>query len=213
VQLGSLSNINVGDSLISKITDGNAFLDINPDLAVPPSCPPGQVALSDDQGGWVCTPPNLVGKRNPASKVWVVPKIDRCENRHEEGHNRPVQVHLCENSGDFSELTIMNPGLGSASVSCLFFDSNGALQLDLVQSSILGPGAQGLCNSPVLDPDSTRRYGWALIVSDRAVLPTVRTFWDTYLGRQDEVYSAQIEAYPVDCDDPDGHEFVCQFSE
>ena len=211
VQLGSLSNINVGDSLISKIENGNAFLDINPGLAIPPSCPPGQIAVADGEGGWICTPPNLVGKSNPGSKVWVVPQLDRCVNSPDRD-SRPTAFRFCGSSGSYSELAVVNPGTEAASVACYFFDHDGVFQLDLVQNLSLPPGGQRSCASPFLDNGSERYYAWALIVSSLDVLPTARTFWESFQGRKNAVHSAQIEAYPVDCDEPDGHEFVCAFA-
>jgi hypothetical protein len=209
VQLGSLSNIDVGASLTSKIEAGNAYLDIAPNLAVPPSCPPGQVALSDDNGGWVCTPPDFAGKENPASKVWVVPKIDRCED----APSNPTRIDTCRQSLSYTEMSVVNPGLELATVSCYYFSRDGVLFFDLLQSLTLGPGALGVCDSPSVENGSTVYYEWALIVSDQPVLPTVRTFWEFFLSRRFSVQSAQIEAYPVDCDEPDGHEFVCQFAQ
>jgi hypothetical protein len=40
VVLGSLSTVDVGDSLTSKIDGGSVYIDVAPDLAIPPSCPP-----------------------------------------------------------------------------------------------------------------------------------------------------------------------------
>jgi hypothetical protein len=211
VQLGSLSNIDVGASLISKIEAGNAFLDINPDLAVPPSCPPGQVALSDDNGGWVCTPPNFAGKKNPASKVWVVPQVDRCVNGVQD--TRRPRIQTCRDSLSYTEVAVVNPGLEPASLTCYFFSRGGVLFFDHVQTSTIGPGGLSQCQSPPVENGSSEYYEWALIVSDQGVLPTVRSFWESILSRAFAVQSSQIETYPVDCSEPEGHEFVCQFSQ
>lgn len=140
-------------------------------------------------------------------------KVDRCVNGPSERGGRPVALDLCGSSDNFSEVTIMNPGEESASVSCIFFDDNGVLQFDLGFSRSLPPGGQDFCYSPTLENGSTRTYAWLLIVSSQDVLPTARTFWKTFWGRDNVVHSAQVEAYPVDCDEPGGHEFVCQFAQ
>jgi hypothetical protein len=87
------------------------------------------------------------------------------------------------------------------------------LFFDHVQTSTIGPGGLSQCQSPPVENGSSEYYEWALIVSDQGVLPTVRSFWESILSRAFAVQSSQIETYPVDCSEPEGHEFVCQFSQ
>jgi len=215
VLLGSISNVETGTGLISKIDAGNALIDVDPGFAIPPSCPAGQVALADGEGGWVCTPPNLVGRKNPASNVWVVPLVDRCVNNDWDSGGRPRPLIFCGGTNSSTEMRIVNPGIQAAQVSCYFFAQNGTWQLDLTQTFAVSSGAQGLCFSPDLENGSTRTYAWALIVAEHPVLPTVRSYASTRIEiknkGENSINGAQVEAYPVDCSEPEGHEFVCQF--
>lgn len=216
VQLGSLSGVETGTGLVSKIEAGNALIDVDPDFAIPPACPAGQVALADGNGGWVCTPPNLIGKKNPASNVWVVPLVHRCVNNDWDSGDRPRLLVFCGGTNSATFMTIVNPGLQATSVSCLFFSQRGVLQLDQTQTVTISSGAQGSCFSPPLDHGSTRTYAWSLIVAERPVLPTVRAYGEAQVEIKKKgeasINGAQVEAYPVDCSEPEDHEFVCQFA-
>jgi hypothetical protein len=185
VRLGSstISGIRVGAGLVGGGIDGNIDIGIDSKFALPPACPPGQIALSDDQGGWVCTPPNLLKNANPAAKVWVLPRFEG---------ERVFR----------DELFFMNPGRQVANVGCMLFDNRGVLITDYSAARTVGPGGQDSCFG-YGPPDIVRT--WLLLTSDVPILPTT-------VHRDRRATESFLQAYSVDCEQPSGYEFVCQFA-
>lgn len=179
---GSINSITVGNGLVGGGISGDITIKIDPEFALPPACPPGQVALSDDKGGWVCTPPSRLGTANSVAKLWVVPFYRRFEGSFGTG------------------VRVVNTSTESGKVSCLYFE-HGALLLDSITTKNVGPGGQTFCRtSEDLEPT------WFLIASDVNVVATAfyRNYQSGYAARN-------VVAYPVDCQYPEGYEFVCGF--
>jgi hypothetical protein len=105
-------------------------------------------------------------------------------------------------------ITFVNPGNDTANVSCYFFDGNGSLLIPAVQSRTIGAGGWQTCFPATSDELGGVTRGWALLSSDVTILPTVQ-----YEGERARTPGYQTEAYPVDCDDDTGYEFVCQFAQ
>ncbi len=219
VLIGTVSGVQTGPSLTSKIEAGTAVIDIAPSFAIPPSCPEGQIVVTDDQGAWVCTPPpNLFRQPNPGARVWVVPHIQRCSKARQDSGgplSRPAIRDQCEGSDGETIIGINNPGSKSIDVTALFFSEQGILQFDLTTARSIPAGGYREVHSPVLDYDSDVTYQWALITASAPILPTAWSEWVAYPVRSDLLKRApggsQTEMYPVDCDQPTGYEFVCQF--
>ena len=203
--LGSVLDIQAGAGLTAKVEAGEAFINVADGLAIPPTCPAGQIALSDGQGGWVCTPPSTFAPSNPASKVWVIPYLAWCE----EGNGR---VHLrCQGSGSQTEVHILNPGAKQANFDCLVFDRDGTYRPEYTLSSTINPGAWHSCASPELARDAPLNYIWGIVRSDQPILVDALSILPAYSEDGTASVAAQVEAYPVDCSKPEGHEFVCLF--
>lgn len=138
---------------------------------------------------------------NPAWPVWIGVRV---EYRKVVGDgDRPSPLII-----DGTVITYLNPGPVPASVGCTFFSSNGNLQIDRGGTEVVAPGAKGACapnrDLPAVEPDFFS--GWVLLTSDRPILPQGFTDKDGTFDRE-----ASIDLYPIDCRDPVGVEFVCDF--
>jgi hypothetical protein len=150
----------------------------------------------------VCTIPSLLRPKNPVGKLWVLPRVEFCVLPPERG-GRPT-LRSCD---PYTAVTVLNPGLSTAQVSCLFFDGNGRLIIwPGARSLTLAPGAQGRCAVPREEDTGGTVSGSGVIASDWDVLLTAS------YERSDRDRSFQVESYPIDCSDPTGYEFVCQFA-
>ena len=198
VELGSgnITGISLGEGLIGGGISGDVGIDIDPKFALPPSCPPGQVALSDDQGGWVCTPPNLLTNQNPVAKLWVIPHFT-----HPFGRGPRL--------GLGTRLRLVNTSNENGEVSFLSFSADGNLLLDLSLSRSVSIGERTFYRQ---DPRDQTDAVWMIVVSDVNIM--VSAFLrDSASGISNAVSRARnVVAYPVDCRFPDGYEFVCQFA-
>ncbi len=160
----------------------------------------GEVPAADGNGGWTCIEP---GSENVTGKLWVIPRWENCPESPTSSGDRPVFIGGCT----ATLITFMNPGNATANATCYYFDRNGALLLGAVQSRVLGRGGRAICNSPSVAATGGAREGWALLSSNQDVLPTVQ-----FEGATAGVLGYQTEAYPVDCNDDTGYEFVCTFA-
>lgn len=103
-----------------------------------------------------------------------------------------------------SMVTILNAGEDTVRASCLFFDAGGSLLLDRGEAVVIGRGATRDCRS--FDPSFAIGRGWLVISADRPVLPY--GFYQ-HGGNRDDMQRGTMKFYPVDCDNPEGVEFVC----
>jgi len=204
--LGSLVDVQAGDGLTAEVDAGKAVISVADGLAIPPACPAGQVALSDGQGGWVCTPPSSLASTNPASKIWVIPYLAYCSK----GNGR-IRI-ACQGSGSQTVIHLVNPGENNANYECLIFDGDGTYRSGYSQGGSLNPGAWNACGSPELARDAPVNYVWAIVRSDQPILVNAQSRFRAYSEDGVESVAAQVEAYPVDCsNNPEGYKFVCLF--
>jgi len=126
-------------------------------------------------------------------KTWV--GINVFNRREPEHGGRPTLL-----KDDLTTIHILNPGLTTASVSCTTFSSNGTLLLDSTGNREINPGAKGFCG---ITKDSD---GWIVISANQAIL--VDGYHERRITRET---SASLTLYPIDCSDPEGFEFICQF--
>jgi hypothetical protein len=177
-----LPSTNLGGISVGGIT-------VVPEIEVPPAPPP---------------------PRNPGSKVWVLPLAE---------------------IGAWVELWVLNPSNQPARVTCVLFTRDGVISLDDYarwgdrggRSFTLGRGATNSCIHATGDVLNEENWGngWMLAVSDVPLLAVGNS--STYgsitghriLGGRGDTSSWgsgwAIQPYPVDCTDPTGFEFVCQF--
>jgi hypothetical protein len=209
VSLGSAGQVSASNGLVGTITNGVVDIGVAPGLAIPPSCPPGQIAIADGQGAWICTLPNLNGNPNPAAKVWVLPNVQE---------RRTLDVALISDGIQYgTEMQILNPSNATANVTCLFFNRRGNLILSESQSRDISPGGRTTCDIRRSDAVPT----WMMLVSNQNVLVDAqnRTF---YALPEGPFFGVGVEGmpgfgqdpavYPLDCDYPDGYEFVCDMA-
>ena len=180
---GVVSNIGVGEGLVGGGSGSSVGIAIDPNLSIPPACPPGQVPVSDDHGGWVCTPPGLLSNPNKPAKVWVVTKFDF----YGSGRNA---------------VYFINPSDREAQVRCIVFSQDG-LNTSVQDGIIVPPGGQRSC-FPVTRFTPFRE--WALLVSSTPILPIAE---ERPNGRR---RPGIVTTHSVDCDYPEGYEFVCKFA-
>jgi hypothetical protein len=105
-----------------------------------------------------------------------------------------------------SLVTILNAGEETVRASCHFFDAGGSLLLDRGAAVVIGRGATADCRS--FDPSFAIGRGWVVISADRPVLPYG---YYQHGNNRDNMQRGKMEFYPVDCDNPNGVEFVCNF--
>lgn len=103
-------------------------------------------------------------------------------------------------------LTILNAGEDTVRASCHFFDAGGSLLLDRGAAVVIGRGATADCRS--FDPSFAIGRGWVVISADHPVLPYG---YYRHGEDRDNLQRGKMQFYPVDCDNPEGVEFVCNF--
>jgi len=196
VSIGSAGAVSASNGLVGQITNGVLDIGLAPGLAIPPSCPPGQIPISDGQGAWICTLPNLTGNPNPAAKVWVVPKY---------GINLAPQPYA-------DIVHFVNPGAQDGRVICYTMTALGGYISSLTEEHTLSRGSKGKCDAWV-DEAGTGGYGlgdpestWLVIVSDVPILPSA--LWRAKRNEN----NGQIQAFPVDCRYPEGYEAACDLA-
>ncbi len=198
---GTIDRIIAGKGLLGGGAFGEVQLDLDPS-ALMPNCAPGEVLVTNEQGVWVCT--QGAGPRNPGGALWVLPRLDFCVDGP--GGGGRVRLPFCQQQ---SLITIVNPGAASARVSCMYFDFSGRfLVLPGPGGFTLGPGATGVCGVPSTADTGASRQGMGIVASDQDVLVTAHSETDRERGSR----NFQIEAYPIDCRNPAGYEFVCLFA-
>lgn len=134
---------------------------------------------------------------NPVYTTWVgVRTFDRVERP---GGDRPGLIRF-----EGTRIHILNPGLTPAAVSCTFFSDAGVLLLSSGSSQTIARGAKGFCSMNVRINSSVS--GWVIVSADQPIL--VDGYQELRLRRDT---SASLTFYPVDCADPAGLEFICQF--
>ena len=201
---GDVTMVNAGKGLVGGGISGDIGLDLAPNFRLPEGCSNGEVPVSNGNGGWKCIVP---GGNNLSGKLWVIPGWVNCPELPSSGGGRPPRVFGCPRSS----FTFMNPGEATADVTCYFFDRNGRLLLDAIQSRTLGRGSVAVCSPPAPAAVGGTRGGWALLSSDQNILPTAVDFVGESTDRTIS-NSYQTEAHPIDCDDDTGYEFVCTFA-
>lgn len=105
-----------------------------------------------------------------------------------------------------SLLTILNAGEDTVRAGCHFFDDGGSLLLGRGDAVVIGRGATADCRS--FDPSFAIGRGWVVISADHPVLPYG---YYQHGNNRDNMQRGKMEFYPVDCDNPEGVEFVCNF--
>lgn len=197
VSIGSAGAVRASNGLVGTVTDGVIDIGVAEGLAIPPSCPPGQIPISDGQGAWICTLPNFNKNPNPGAKVWVVPKW---------GHNGRLA----------DTVAIVNPGLQPARTICYTMTILGGYVRSLTEEHVISSGGKGRCDA-YAERGTPRTAGdyritWLVIVSDVPILPTAMMN-DRRLGSLSSGQSTgQLEAYPIDCRYPEGYELVCDLA-
>lgn len=202
VTLGSAGAVSASNGLVGNITNGVVDIGLAEGLAIPPSCPPGQIPISDGNGEWICTLPNI-DRKNPNSKVWVLP------------HTEALGTQL-----DQVFVRVLNPSTAVARVNCFYFDNGGSLLLDAISISpgfTLGRGASDRC---FIRADFAGE-GWVLVTSDVPVLATATASGSSFRTTPGGPFSQgppvtlsaswALQPYAIDCEDPAGVEFVCSF--
>ena len=150
VSLGSAGAVTAGNGLVGNLTNGVLDIGVADGLAIPPSCPPGQIPISDGNGAWICTLPNLDLNPNRVAKVWVIPEF----------------------TADFGrvELRFVNPGLVDVRAICYSFTSNGTRAF--MWERVIPTGGSAFCGAG--RGPATFVPLWGLLVSDGPVLPSAR---------------------------------------
>lgn len=143
----------------------------------------------------ILPPPPPAPRPNLLYTVWVGVRV----------HSRAYQadtLSILQYEGTY--ISFLNPGSNTAEVSCTFFNNNGNLLFGQGGTQILGRGAKGFCglNSGI----NESLYGWVLITSDQPIFPEGYDVTKINYDRE-----SAIKFYPIDCADPTGVEFVCQF--
>ena len=191
VTIGSVGEVTASNGLVGNLTNGVLDISLTPELAIPPSCPAGQVPTGDGDGGWICTLPGAANP-NPASRVWIVPKWE------------------WYSGGAADRAQIVNPGTERGTVRCYTMTLLGGYISDQTEEHQIAPGSRENCDA-YLEGDARRVYGrsdvrWLVVVSDIAVLVNAgqSTFRNPNTGN--------IEAYPIDCRFPEGYETACDLA-
>lgn len=147
----------------------------------------------------ILPPPPPAPRPNPLSTVWV--GVRSYARIYQADTDRPSLIQT-----EGTSISFLNPGNNTAEVGCTFFSDNGNLLFGQGSTQILGRGAKGHC---WLNPGINESlFGWVLITSDQPILP------DGYNGIRIGIHGEResaIKFYPIDCADPTGVEFVCQF--
>jgi hypothetical protein len=192
VTLGSAGAVNTSNGLVGSINNGVLDIGLVEGLAIPPSCPPGQIPIADGDGEWICTLPKLTENPNPGAKVWIVPKWEQ------------------EYSQGADHVAIINPGSKRGRVICYTMTGLGGWVSGNVRDFSIGPASRGNCDTFSRRGDGPSAWvngvTWLLIVSDVPVLPSARARSTRYRGH------GQLQAYPIDCDYPEGYELVCDLA-
>ena len=139
---------------------------------------------------------NVSRPRPSAARLWVSPYWADAETG---GGSTAHIIHP-------SLLTILNAGEETVRATCSFFDAGGSLLLDRGDAVVIGRGATGDCRS--FDPSFAIGRGWVVISADHPVLPYG---WYQHGNNRDNMQRGTMEFYAVDCDNPEGVEFVCNF--
>lgn len=201
---GTIDRITAGQGLLGGGVFGEVRLELDPSVLMP-GCAPGEVLVTNEQGAWVCALPPGGRPRNPGGALWVLPRLDFCVQEFSGGGGR-VRLPYCEQQ---TLITIVNPGSAPARVSCQYFDFSGRfILLPGHRGMTLGPGATGVCGVPSSGDAGGSRQGMGLVVSDQEVLVTAHSETDRERGSR----NFQVEAYAIDCRNPEGYEFVCLFA-
>lgn len=200
VQLGSgnIDKISLGTVFGDGGVTGDLNIEFGPDFALPPSCPPGQVALSDDQGEWVCTPPGYIRSPNIQEKLWVIP------------HFEPSVASRRGVRSNSTTIKIVNPSNETAQVTCLYFNRAGEHLPGRTFTGTIGRGssARFSCRQGFTRNDGLGIPAWMLVSSNKAVLVSAHTDSNNYSAAVGD-YFKRTEAYPVDCRNPKGVEYIC----
>ncbi len=199
---GSITGIKPGQGLVGGGVSGDVGIGIDPKFALPPSCPVGQVALSDDNGGWICTPKSQVLSPNPVGKLWVLPTVRGAQDRGDR------QFFGSYTFG--TRVRIVNTSAASGTVTCVSFNSAGSALTHLTTTQAVGTGARAECRTVQHDgPNEALDPKWMLVASNVTV--RVGAWVEVSARARKEALALRHEAYSVDCRDPVGTEFVCDW--
>ncbi len=215
VQLGrgSITGVAPLGGLAGGGISGDVGIGIDPKFALPPSCPPGQVALSDDKGAWICTPTNQLRRPQPSAKVWVIPAFSAPVYQEGECNGSPP---FCVGTPlDFSlgtQAYFFNASNHEGAVSCYWFTRNGGWLLDLSVSKRLPAGGSNFCQILNRFTPSSDRADWMLVVSAVDIVVSAETEQRHFERDRESAKSWNNVALPVDCRYPEGYEFVCAFA-
>jgi hypothetical protein len=188
VDLGTVSDARLGKGLVGGVTAGTVDIGIDPMFAIPPACPPGQIALSDDNGGWVCTPPSLLSTPNTSATVWVIPSF--FQGRNPANPDDPLRIR--------SAAAFVNPGFSETRIQGQAFDEDGnPVTLDNFANVIPSNGRRLFL--------ANQESAWLLAVSCD---PVFATAFDR-ISRREGSGGFQLEAYPVNCEGRETEDAVC----
>ena len=179
VSLGSAGDVKASNGLVGNITNGVVDIGVAEGLAIPPACPPGQIPISDGNGAWICTLPNLNVNPNRAAKVWVIPEFVA--------------------GFGWVELRFVNPGLVDVRAICYSFTSNGTRAF--MEELVVPTGGSGFCGST--RGPATFVPLWGLLVSDGPLLPSARRTWTRTQSAQIEAHPVDCrypEGYEFVCE-------------
>lgn len=111
-----------------------------------------------------------------------------------------------------TRIKVLNTGDTAATVSCIYFDQSGVLDLDQGMTTSVASAARANCQ-----PYGTSYFeGWVLVTSDLPVIVTADVHSAGYEGGQYitppyRESARDVPAHPIDCNHPEGIEFACQF--
>jgi hypothetical protein len=143
--------------------------------------------------------------RGPANRVWVSPYWNEEENVSGEGLGTPLRIALP------SFVVVLNTGNEVAHVGCSFFSAAGNALLDRNDGVTIPRGGTRGCSSYPSAGEFEPSSGWMIVHSDRPVLVSGWLYTET------EVFQSRYERkpmtfFPVDCDNPAGLEFICDWA-